>query len=112
MEMGLPEECERELARVLELKDFLLEGQPLPFSRLPDTRHLLDKLEVLDSWLDAAELLDIFHLLQSSVQLRKFMFTSRERFAELNEFTIRIWLEKSIQYSISQAIDGGHRGVP
>jgi DNA mismatch repair protein MutS2 len=105
MDMGLPDECERELVRVLELKEFLLEGEPLPFSRLPDTRHLLDKLEVLDSWLDAAELLDIFYLLQSSVQLRKFMFTSRERFPELNEFTIRIWLEKSIQYSISQAID-------
>jgi DNA mismatch repair protein MutS2 len=105
MEMGLPDERERELVRVLELKEFLLEGQPLPFSRLPDTRHLLDKLEVLDSWLDAAELLDIFYLLQSAVQLRKFMFTSRERFPELNEFTIRIWLEKSIQYSISQAID-------
>jgi len=105
MEMGLPDECERELVRVLELKNFLIEGEPLPFSRLPDTRHLLDKLEVLDSWLDAVELLDIFHLLQSSVQLRKFMFTSRERFPQLNEFTIRLWLEKSIQYSISQAID-------
>lgn len=105
MEMGLPDECERELVRVLELKNFLLEGEPLPFSRLPDTRDLLDKLEVLDSWLDAAELLDIFHLLQSAVQLRKFMFASRERFAELNEFTIRLWLEKSIQFAISQAID-------
>ncbi|AAM71580.1 MAG TPA: endonuclease MutS2 [Chlorobaculum sp.] len=105
MEMGLPDECERELVRVLELKNFLLEGEPLPFSRLPDTRFLLSKLEVLDSWLNAAELLDIFYLLQSSAQLRKFMFTSRERFPALNEFTIRIWLEKSIQYSISQAID-------
>lgn len=105
MEMGLPDECERELVRVLELKNFLLEGEPLPFSRLPDTRDLLGKLEVLDSWLDAAELLDIFYLLQSSAQLRKFMFASRERFPELNEFTIRLWLEKSIQYSILQAID-------
>jgi len=66
MEMGLSDECERELVRVLELKSFLLEGEPLPFSHLPDTRHLLDKLEVLDSWLDPSELLDIFHLLQSA----------------------------------------------
>ena len=95
----------RELLRVLELKEFLLEGLPLPFGHLPDTRHLLVKLEVVDSWLDPAELLDIFHLLQSSAQLRRFMFTSRERYPELNEYTIRLWLEKSIQYAITQAVD-------
>jgi DNA mismatch repair protein MutS2 len=98
-------ELGRELVRVLELKNFLLEGSPLPFSLLPDTRRLLDKLEVLESWLEPSELLDIFFLLQSSVQLRKFMFGNRELYPELNEFTIRLWLEKSIQYSITQALD-------
>ncbi|NTU52604.1 MAG: endonuclease MutS2 [Chlorobiaceae bacterium] len=102
-------ERERALVRVLELKNYLFEDSSLPFSRLPDTRHLLDKLEVLESWLDPVELLDIFHLLQSSAQLRKFMFASRDIYPELNEFTIRLWLEKSIQYSITQSID--ERGV-
>ena len=99
------EELVRELVRVLELKNFLLEGSPLPFSLLPDTRHLLDKLEVLESWLEPVELLDIFFLLQSSVQLRRFMFANREIYPELNDYTIRLWLEKSIQYSITQALD-------
>ena len=99
------DELERELTRVLELKNFLFEGSPLPFSRLPDTRRLLVKLEVLDSWLDPFELLDIFFLLQSSVQLRRFMFSNRELYPELNEYTILLWLEKSLQYEITQAID-------
>ncbi|NTU58100.1 MAG: endonuclease MutS2 [Chlorobiaceae bacterium] len=99
------EELARELVRVLELKNFLLEGSPLPFSMLPDTRRLLDKLEVLDSWLEPDELLDIFFLLQGSVLLRRFMFGNRGIYPELNEFTIRLWLEKSIQYSITQALD-------
>jgi DNA mismatch repair protein MutS2 len=98
-------ETKCELLRVLELKDFLLEGQPLPFGILPDTRSLLIKLEVADSWLEPDELLDIFHLLQSSALLRRFMFSNRERYAELNDYTIRLWLEKSIQYAISQALD-------
>ena len=66
MEAPLPGENERELKRVLELKNFLFEGAPLPFSQLPDTRRLLDKLEVLESWLDPEELLDIAALLQSA----------------------------------------------
>lgn len=105
MEMHPAGETERELVRVLELKNFLLEGLPLPFSRLPDTRHLLDKLEVSESWLEPAELLDIAHLLESSVQLRRFMFNNREVYPGVNDFTIGLWLEKSIQYAVSQAID-------
>jgi len=99
------DEPRRELLRVLELKNFLLEGRPLPFGHLPDTRHLLVKLEVADSWLEPVELLDIFYLLQSSAQLRRFMFASRELYPELNDYTIRLWLEKSIQYAITSAID-------
>ncbi|NTU92583.1 MAG: endonuclease MutS2 [Chlorobiaceae bacterium] len=99
------EETQRELLRVLELKNFLLAACPLPFGHLPDTRNLLVKLEAAEGWLEPVELLDIFSLLQSSVQLRRFMFSSRELYAELNEYTIRLWLEKSIQYSITSAID-------
>jgi len=108
--LGFPEvvgrdELERELTRVLELKNFLLEASPLPFSRLPDTRRLLVKLEAIDSWLEPFELLDIFSLLQSSVQLRRFMFNNRELYPELNDYTILLWLEKTLQYEITQAID-------
>jgi DNA mismatch repair protein MutS2 len=108
LEMRPPEgddERRRELQRVLELKNFLLEARPLPFGHLPDTRQLLVNLEVLESWLEPAELLDIFHLLQSSAQLRRFMFAGRELYPELNDYTIRLWLEKSIQYAVSTAID-------
>ena len=94
-----------ELERVLELKN-LLEGEvPLPFSYLPDTRSLLKKLEVLESFLEPEELQDIYHLLFSSVQLRKFMFLNREIYPLLNDFTIRIWLEKSLQTAIRRIID-------
>ena len=108
LEMQRPaghDEPRRELLRVLELKEFLLEGQPLPFGHLPDTRGLLVELEAVDSWLDPAGLLDIARLLQSAALLRRFMFSNRESYPELNEFTIRLWLEKSIQYAVTQAID-------
>ena len=94
-----------ELERVLELRNLLQEGTALPFSWLPDTRPLLKKLEILESYLEPAELQDIYHLLFSSVQLRKFMFLNREVYPLLNEFTIRLWLEKSLQASIRRIID-------
>lgn len=94
-----------ELERVLELRNLLQEGIALPFSYLPDTRPLLKKLEVLESFLEPDELQDIYHLLYSSVQLRRFMFTAREVYPLLNEFTIRLWLEKSLQASIRRVID-------
>ena len=86
-----------ELERVLELKNLLQGEAPLPFSYLPDTRLLLKKLEVLESYLEPEELQDIYHLLFSSVLLRKFMFLNREVYPLLNDFTIRIWLEKSLR---------------
>ena len=94
-----------ELERVLELRNLLQEGTALPFSWLPDTRPLLKKLEILESYLEPEELQDIHHLLFSSVQLRKFMFLNREVYPLLNEFTIRLWLEKSLQASIRRIID-------
>ena len=94
-----------ELERVLELRNLLQEGSALPFSWLPDTRPLLKKLEILESYLEPEELQDIHHLLFSSVQLRKFMFLNREVYPLLNEFTIRLWLEKTLQASIRRIID-------
>ena len=94
-----------ELERVLELRNLLQEGIALPFTWLPDTRPLLKKLEILESYLEPEELQDIHHLLFSSVQLRKFMFLNREVYPLLNEFTIRLWLEKSLQASIRRIID-------
>ena len=94
-----------ELERVLELRNLLDEGLALPFSFLPDTRPLLKKLELLGSYLEPEELQDIHHLLFSSVQLRKFMYLNREVYPLLNEFTIRLWLEKSLQTSIRRVID-------
>jgi len=94
-----------ELERVLELRNLLQEGTALPFSWLPDTRPLLKKLEILESYLEPEELQDIHHLLFSSVQLRKFMFLNREVYPLLNEFTIRLWLEKTLQASIRRIID-------
>ncbi|MEI8186501.1 MAG: Smr/MutS family protein [Chlorobiaceae bacterium] len=94
-----------ELERVLELKNLLQTEAPLPFTYLPDTRPLLKKLEVLESYLESEELQDIYHLLFSSVQLRKFMFLNREVYPLLNDFTIGIWLEKSLQTAIRRIID-------
>ena len=108
--LGAVPELERavlleELERVLELKNLLEGVVPLPFSYLPDTRSLLKKLEVLESFLEPEELQDIYHLLFSSVQLRKFMFLNREIYPLLNDFTIRIWLEKTLQTAIRRIID-------
>lgn len=100
-----------ELELVLELRNFLLEGYALPFSSLPDTRPLLEHLDVLDSYLDASGLLDIHRLLRASAELRKFMFANREIYPHLNEFCIRLWLEKTLQFTISSVVDekGGIR---
>lgn len=94
-----------ELKRVLELRVFLEEGLPLPFSSLPDTRSLLRKLEMVDNYLEPRELLDIHGLLHASVQLRKCMFQNRTVYPSLNDLTIQLWLEKSLQYEILRVVD-------
>ncbi len=94
-----------ELERLLELRNLLQEGMALPFSYLPDTRPLLKKLELLGSYLETEELQDIYHLLFSSVQLRKFMVLNREVYPLLNEFTLQLWLESALQAGIRRIID-------
>jgi DNA mismatch repair protein MutS2 len=94
-----------ELEKVLELRNMLLEGQALPFSYLPDTRPHLKKLEIRESFLEPEELQDVFHLLHASVQLRRFMFQNREVYSRLNDLTINIWLERSLQAAIRTVID-------
>ncbi len=95
----------RELERVLELRIFIEQGAPLPFSSLPDTRSLLKKLETVDVFLEPVELLAVHDLLLASVQLRKFLFQNRTLYPSLNELTIQLWLEKSLQYEIQRSID-------
>jgi DNA mismatch repair protein MutS2 len=94
-----------ELEKVLELKNLLEEGRSIPVSFLPDTRPHLKKLEILESYLEPEELQDIFHLLHSSVQLRKFMFQNREVYPRTNDLTINLWLERSLQAAIRSIID-------
>ncbi|MCG8344025.1 MAG: Smr/MutS family protein [Chlorobiales bacterium] len=96
---------EEELKRVLELRIFLEEGNPLPFSVLPDTRVLLRKLDTVDTYLEPKELLAIHDLLHASVQLRKYMFQNRTVYPSLNNLTIQLWLEKSLQYEIMRVVD-------
>ncbi|ASQ89992.1 endonuclease MutS2 [Prosthecochloris sp. GSB1] len=100
---------ETELQRVLELRLFIEEGLPLPFSSLPDTRPVLRKLEMIDSSLDPFELLAVHDLLLASAQLRKFLFRNRETYPAVNGLTIQLWLEKSLQYAIMRAVDGQGR---
>ena len=100
-----PVVLEEELKRVFELRTFLEEGNPLPFSVLPDTRKLLGKLETADTYLEPQELLDIRDLLHASVQLRKYMFQNRTVYPSLNDLTIQLWLEKSLQYEIDRVVD-------
>uniref|UniRef100_Q3ASQ5 Endonuclease MutS2 n=1 Tax=Chlorobium chlorochromatii (strain CaD3) TaxID=340177 RepID=Q3ASQ5_CHLCH len=94
-----------ELERVLELRMLLQEGLTLPFSHLPDTRVLLKKLEIEHLALEPLELLDLYHLLYSSVQLRRFMYGNRERYGRLNDLTIMLWMERSLQAMIQRCVD-------
>ena len=96
---------EAELNRVLELRIFLEEGNALPFSVLPDTRVLLRKLDTVDTYLEPKELLAVGDLLHASVQLRKYMFQNRTVYPSLNNLTIQLWLEKSLQYEIMRVVD-------
>ncbi len=99
------EKLEEELSRVLELRIFLEEGNCLPFSVLPDTRAILGKIDMVDTCLEPKELLDIHDLLLASVQLRKWMFRHRTVYPRLNDLTIQLWLEKSLQYEIMRVVD-------
>ena len=94
-----------ELRRVLELRVFLEEGHPLPFSSLPDTRPLLRKLETVDTYLEPVELRAVHDLLFAAVQMRKWMFQNRTVYPSLNALTIQLWLEKSLQYEIQRVVD-------
>ena len=94
-----------ELERVLELRMLLQEGLTLPFSHLPDTRPLLKKLEIEHLALEPLELLDLYHLLYASVQLRRFMYGNRERYRRLNDLTIMLWMERSLQALIQRTVD-------
>ncbi len=95
----------KELERVLELKNFLLEGHALPFAALPDTRALVRKLETVDTFLEPEELLDIHDLLQASVSLRTFMYRNRTIYPAMNELTVQLWMEKSLQFEIRGIVD-------
>ncbi len=99
------ESLEKELNRVLELRIFLEEGNVLPFSILPDTREILGKLDTVDTCLEPKELIAIHDLLLASVQLRKWMFRNRTVYPRLNDLTIKLWLEKSLQYEIIRVVD-------
>ena len=100
-----PSTLDAELNRVLELRGFLEEGTSLPFAILPDTRPLLKKLELVDYYLEPRALLDIHDLLYASAELRKFMFRHRAIYPSLNDLTIQLWLEKSLQYEIRRIVD-------
>ncbi len=100
-----PAILEEELTRVLELRKFLEEGNSLPFAVLPDTGDILGKLDTADTCLEPKELLDIHDLLLASVQLRKWMFQHRAIYPRLNDLTIQLWLEKSLQYEITRVVD-------
>ncbi|MBO8093775.1 MAG: Smr/MutS family protein [Prosthecochloris sp.] len=102
---GFVDGLHMELERVLELKNFLLEGHSLLFPVLPDTRRLLKKLGTVDAYLEPLELLDVHDLLQASSLLRTFMFRNRTLYPSVNDLTVRLWLEKSLQYEIKRIVD-------
>lgn len=106
-----PDGLQVELQRVLELKNFLLEGHALPFPVLPDTREMVKKLETIDNYLEPRELLDIHDLLKASSLLRTFMFRNRTVYPAVNDLTVRLWLEKSLQFEIKRIVDDQARVV-
>lgn len=93
------------LERVRELCNFLQEGESLPFSRLPDTRGIMDRLELRESSLEPQELLDVHDLLDASAKLRTFVYRHRSVYPELYGLVSGLWLEKSLQYEISRIVD-------
>ncbi|ANT64282.1 endonuclease MutS2 [Prosthecochloris sp. CIB 2401] len=93
------------LERVRELCNFLHEGEALPFSRLPDTRGIMTRLELRESCLEPQELLDVHDLLDASSKLRTFVYRHRSVYPELYSLVSGLWLEKSLQYEISRIVD-------
>lgn len=96
---------ETELERVRELKLLMESGEELPIAALYDTRELLKKLAIEENFLQPAELLKVSASLRTASLLKKFVFNRKEIFPTLNALTENLWMEKSLQYEISQKID-------
>ncbi len=96
---------ETELERVRELKLLMESGEELPIATLYDTRDILKKLAIEENFLQPAELLKIGAALRTASLLKKFIFNRKETFPTLNALTENLWMEKSLQYEISQKID-------
>lgn len=96
---------ETELERVRELKLLMESGEELPIAALYDTRELLKKLAIEENFLQPAELLKVGASLRTASLLKKFVFNRKEVFPTLNALTENLWMEKSLQYEISQKID-------
>jgi DNA mismatch repair protein MutS2 len=96
---------ETELERVRELKLLMESGEELPIAALYDTRELLKKLAIEENFLQPAELLKVGASLRTASLLKKFVFNRKEIFPTLNALTENLWMEKSLQYEISQKID-------
>lgn len=96
---------ETELERVRELKLLMESGEELPIATLYDTRDILKKLAIEENFLQPAELLKLGAALRAAALLKKFIFNRKEIYPTLNALTENLWMEKSLQYEISQKID-------
>jgi DNA mismatch repair protein MutS2 len=99
------EALERELRKTHELKLLFESGEELPIPAMPDTRETYKNLGIEDNFLLPKELLQIATALRVASQIKKFIFNRRELYPTLNSLTENIWLEKSLQYEISQIVD-------
>lgn len=96
---------ETELERVRELKLLMESGEELPIATLHDTREIFKKLTIEENFLQPSELLKVGASLRTASMLKKFIFNRKETFPTLNALTENLWMEKSLQYEISQKID-------
>lgn len=96
---------ETELERVRDLKLLMESGEELPIATLHDTRDILKKLAIEENFLQPSELLKVGASLRTASQLKKFVFNRKDIYPTLNALTENLWMEKSLQYEISQKID-------
>lgn len=91
--------------RVTELKRLLESDSAFPIDGIKDVREIVHHAAVENSVLSPADLLAVGSTLQSSRAIRQFIEKRRESYPAINRLCSGLFVDKILEYNISQAID-------
>ncbi len=95
----------QELNRVDEMKRLLESDDPFPIDGLRDIREPLQRAGIENSILSPSDFLPIALTLQSSRNIKTYIQKKRESYLELASLVKLVYVNKILEYNITQAID-------